>query len=137
MMQPESGRAACPEDNVIPGFAKLSKQELFDMAAAHVLKNGEPSVNARGSCTYSGIGCAAAPFLTETARNNLLGSWRGYTREGLLPSHEREFISLLQRCHDHWAGPMYRLTGPAFIEKFKESMAELAKEFSLSPAVLG
>lgn len=129
--------ASNPQDNVIPGFEKLSKQELFDMAAAHVLKNGEPAVNGQGSCTYKGIGCAAAPFLTEAARNALVGSWGGYARCGMLPAHERDFISEIQRCHDHWAGYQHELTGPAFIEKFKESMTELAKEFDLSPAILG
>ena len=54
----------------IPGFTKLSAQRLFDMSAEHVLKNGKPSLNANGTCTYGGIGCAAAPFLKESVRED-------------------------------------------------------------------
>ena len=125
-----------PQDNVIPGFEKLSKQELFDMAAAHILKNGEPSIEA-GACVYTGIGCAASPFLTERGKHELQGSWTQLRLNGTVPTHEYHFVQCMQQCHDEWGGFQHNLRGPDFIHKFKESMRELAKANNLSPAILG
>ena len=53
--------------NVIPGFESLTKQQLFDISSAHILKTRTRCVTSSGGCTYRGVGCAAAPFLTKKA----------------------------------------------------------------------
>ena len=118
--------------NVIPGFTELSKQQLFDMSAAHVIKNGKSSRNDGGFCVYSGIGCAAAPFLTEDARENLTAAWNSLCFSKQVPDHEADFILHLQYCHDR-ARPTW---GPEFIASYKKSMRELATSNYLSAAVL-
>ena len=129
-----------PEDNVIPGFEKLSKQELFDMAAAHVLKNGKASMWG-GSCSYKGIGCAAAPFLTPERREGNPGSWLTLSRREEVPQHEATFIQDLQLCHDAPAAEQRdaggRYDDKWFIEQYKMKMKLLAKANNLSPAILG
>lgn len=115
--------------NVIDGFENLTKQQLFDMAAAHVLKNGRPSMIG-GQCSYRGIGCAAAPFLTDSARKVLLGSWTGLVGDRRVPEHEKGFIQKLQDCHDAYAG------AEQFITLYKRSMSSLAEELNLDPSIL-
>ena len=119
--------------NVIPGFTSLSKQQLFNMSAAHVIKNGKSSRDDRtGRCIYSGIGCAAAPFLTKDARENLSAPWDSLCFSQQVPNHEADFILHLQRCHDR-ARPTW---GLEFIASYKKSMRELATSNYLSAAVL-
>lgn len=118
--------------NVIDGFENLTQQQLFDMAAAHVLKNGRPSMD-RGACSYMGIGCAAAPFLTEEARKKLAGSWRGLVGDGAIPPHESIFIQRLQNCHDANACEECL---PHFTTLYKHDMCSVAEEFNLDPSIL-
>lgn len=129
--------------NVIPGFESLTKQQIFDMAAKHVLKNGEPSVNSGGYCSYAGIGCAAAPFLTPTARERLVGSWGSLLSErgrgnDTVPYHEHILISQTQECHDSLATGLYghTLVGEEFIQEFKVHMRHVATSHGLNTFVL-
>lgn len=118
--------------NVIEGFENLTKQQLFDMAAAHVLKNGRPSMIG-GACSYMGIGCAAAPFLTDSARKVLVGSWTGLVGDRKVPEHEEILIQRLQDCHDGFAGDKCHVQ---FITLYKRAMREVAKQFNLDPSIL-
>ena len=46
----------------IPGFKKMSKQRIFNLAVAHIAKTRKPSVDpSNRSCVYAGSGCNAAP----------------------------------------------------------------------------
>lgn len=114
--------------NVIEGFESLSKQEIFNMAAAHVLKNGKRS-SYNGACSYQGIGCAAAPFLTDSARGKLVGSWSSLFELELIPGHECAFIQRIQECHDY-------CDDLHFVAAFKAGMQGVAEDHNLDPSVL-
>lgn len=115
--------------HTIEGFEQLSKQQLFDMAAAHVLKNGRPSRAITGVCTYGGIGCAAAPFLKPESREALHGSWSTLIELGSVPAHEGQFVQELQCCHDTAHRDVL------FISDFQHKMLYLADEYGLSASV--
>lgn len=122
---------------VIDGFEKLTQQELFDKAAHHVQSNGRPSVRADNSCTYGGIGCAAAVFIKPEYREELRGSWPPAYREkdmGMhdyaLPSHQSPLIKDLQFAHD------YASKSVDFMAVWKVEMQKVAAKYSLSTAAL-
>lgn len=136
--------------NVIEGFESLTLQQLFDISARHVLANGRASYSTHlngdglvvgGSCVYSGIGCAAAPFLTPVARGWLKGRWEKLVAERLVPRHEWEFIQDLQDAHDRADRSKYQdcSDGPdqRFITSFKLRMKLLANRKGLDKSVLG
>lgn len=122
----------------IPGFEKLSKQEMFDMSLAHIRKTGVKSVGER-FCTYSGTGCAAAPFLRDEGKEQCdkIGSWDTLSRpqtqgtissparSQLVPDHEVWFIKAMQICHDGTHETR------DFLPQFENSMKELAKREGL------
>lgn len=86
----------------IEGFESLSKQDMFDKAAAHIIANG-PSFNiALDACRYGGSGCAAAVFIREDLRAiaDQHGSWRTLETMRLVPLHNFELIRSLQDTHD-------------------------------------
>lgn len=118
--------------NVIPGFESLTKQQLFDMAAKHVLTNGRPSFDEYGGqCSYKGIGCAAAPFLTEKAREVLNGSWGSLARGGYVPDNNKKFVQQIQDCHN-----LNSRGSDGFVNLFKISMKDVAKQHNLNTFVL-
>lgn len=116
--------------NVIDGFEQLTPQQCFDMAARHVLRNGRPGVDAGGSCVYSGIGCAAAPFLTEEAKSEFNYTWDQMP----VPNANRGLIRALQQAHDRAA--MDHLNGADFVSAFKRNATEVGAGFGLSLAAL-
>lgn len=126
----------------IEGFEKLSKQELFDMAAKHVLKNGEPSLDSNGAvCLYGGIGCAAAPFIKQGEHNtadkgNEHGetSWKSLFMADLVPEHFADFVMHLQGCHDSWTCADKDST--TFVQHFKTRMGILGQAEGLDISVL-
>jgi hypothetical protein len=133
---------------LIAGFASMSKQQLFDMAAKHVLANGKPSVEVQsdgyGVCCYSGIGCAAAPFIAPEWRNYSRGGWSHVAYEANC-DHEKFFIKELQKCHDGAAGASTRnhstlqytwIENPDFIEDYKTAMRQVAADYKLNTEVL-
>jgi hypothetical protein len=137
--------------NVIKGFESLSKQQMFDMSARHVLKNGRASYKAlkdhegremsSGTCVYSGIGCAAAPFLTPEARKKLIGRWEdGLVYGGLVPSYEAGFVQSLQDCHDNAKrtppGTMKGDRDTLFLKDYRSRMRWLASVEGLNADVL-
>jgi hypothetical protein len=118
--------------NVIDGFEQLTPQQCFDMAARHVLTNGKQSAEL-GSCVYSGIGCAAAPFLTSEARASLKAVWSELVDGLVVPAANGALIRGMQICHDDADDSD---GDAAFVSDFKRRMRSLAVEKGLSPAVL-
>jgi len=123
--------------NVIPGFESLTPQQCFDMSAKHVLKNGKACVSEQGNCVYSGIGCAAALFLTPEARSrademaNECGSdWLTLAGDSFVPKKNATLIRKIQTCHD-----LNKLEVP-FVDFFRRDMRELAKKEGLDDSVL-
>jgi hypothetical protein len=124
-----------PEENVIPGFKEMSKQQLFDMSARHILTTRQKSMISGGAkCIYSGLGCAAAPFLLpevrKSADNRTGTTWRALADiHHVVPYHEVDFIAELQHCHD-CADQDY------FMTHWESSTRRLANKYGLSIEVL-
>ncbi len=119
-------------ERTVPGFEQLSKQQLFDISAKHILSTGVKSVQPGGStCVFAGTGCAAAPFLKPEVRDELDKkgmAWDELVLAGYLPEHERELIFRLQCCHDQ--APK----GDSFLDYWREKMRGVADDFGLDPA---
>ena len=117
----------------IDGFESLTKQQMFDMSAKHVLANGRRSTN-DGGCIYSGIGCAAAPFIKleyrEDADRAEAGSgWSFLHDADLVPGHNSGLVAAMQECHDS-------AHSACFVGDFKKRMLEVAEWYNLSADVL-
>lgn len=120
---------------VIEGFENLSKQELFNMSARHILSTGQQST-AGTACIYGGTGCAAAPFLLPECRAGLDKyelNWTGLRDKGLVPDHEYHFVTQLQNCHDSFA---WRTAEIPFMDHWRKRMKAVATEHQLSSEVL-
>lgn len=118
----------------IPQLYTMSKQEIFDTSARHVLKNRRPSMRG-GICCYDGIGCAAAPFLKPESRHQAdteESTWDQLAVLGYVDQHELELIRELQKCHDD-AALEKRLD---FMAGWKESMLALGQHLNLNTDVL-
>lgn len=91
----------------IDGFEKLSAQEVFNISAKHLLKQGKKSESARdGNCKYRGPEgrmCAAGPFLkdehTYACENKTWGTLVAIRR---VPPNNDRLICKLQHVHDHY-----------------------------------
>lgn len=120
----------------IPGFEQLTKQQLFDMAAAHIKSTGKKSAS-NGICCYASSGCAASPFLQKKRREDadlVAGSaatgWRALQLEKYVPDTHASFVEELQTCHD-WAED-----GEHFMIQWTGGMIRLAERHGLSSTVL-
>jgi hypothetical protein len=91
-------------DNVISGFENLTYEQCIEMSVRHVHRTGKKSRESKGGgvfmCSYRGVGCAAAPFLTPEARNKLEGAWDHLVAKELVPGFNGRLIQTLQSCHD-------------------------------------
>lgn len=133
----------------IPGFEQMSQQQLFDTSVAHVAKTRTRSVRtsrdplglsgSKPVCVYSGCGCAAAPFLLESERDNAdgLGGWTSLVNRQVVPLHEADFVRELQRAHDLGADvknsdPNYE----PFMVGWKRRMYNIADIFKLDTTEL-
>lgn len=116
---------------LIEGFNSLTKQQIFDMAAKHVLSNGR-ACYINGACSYAGIGCAASVFLHEEVRSTTIGSWSYIMNLEGGSRHESQLIQQIQWVHDDFAN----LDADDFIEQFVKGMREIADRFSLNTEVL-
>lgn len=145
MIDPANTRPRITIDNL----DNLSKQELFDMSAHHILSTRLKSFNiSTRTCSYSGFGCGAAPFLKSDYRElaDSFGSWdslvgcswdgsigissaRTSTRNFTISGHEHRFIRELQRCHDN-------APEENFISEWTWKMRVLAEEYQLNSKVL-
>ncbi len=86
----------------IEGFETKSKQELFDMAAKHIIANGPSFNTSLQSCRYGGSGCAAAVFICDHLRSfaDGIGSWRSLLAQNVIPENNFELVRSLQDTHD-------------------------------------
>lgn len=122
----------------IDGFEKLTKQEMFDISAKHILSTRTKSTASGGfPCEYAGRGCAAAPFIKMDMRSyadTIQGfyanssAWLDLMGEKLVPMHEASFVAALQKCHD-------KADSNLFMEEFICSMRYLARRFDLNTYV--
>ena len=124
---------------LISNFDQLTKQDMFDMALAHVRKNGKQSKH-NGGCCYTGIGCAASVFidpesLAKMPPDNDGRSWERLVMVNELSEHEHVFVSRLQTCHDDY-GASYKLSDAdndaAFMQQYETRMRKLAEEHDLT-----
>lgn len=121
----------------IKGFEKLTKQQMFDMTAAHILSTGIKSENANG-CQYAGSGCAASVFIKPELREacDAVGYWGdlvSLNRAKMMmtaPAHEKNFVSQLQTAHDT-ASP------ENFLADWKAKMLTLACTHELDASIFG
>ena len=128
----------------IDGFESLTKQQMFDISAKHILAAGKCSVNDQGTCSYAGSGCAAAPFIREDQREIADGldtsgwgaGWQWLSNNGHVPKREDDFVVRLQLCHDDNAATVSNKEDFNFMELWEDSMRILAAEHGLSTAVL-
>lgn len=125
-----------PSDNVIPGFQDLTPQECFDLAATHILSTGQASINENGRCSYNGIGCAASPFLTPEARENLVSTWTTLQQMGLVPDANLQLIDQLQDAHDDIAGAVLNRPELKFMDLWRAEMREIARRFHLDATLV-
>jgi len=118
----------------IPGFKKMSKQRIFNLAVAHIAKTRQPSVNDDGNCAYAGSGCNAAPLLLPSAHVAMdkIGGWDELVAKGKVPENNADFIERLQAAHDQ-AWTRHR---DNFMEMWKDNMYNLANRYNLSVSTL-
>lgn len=124
---------------LISNFDQLTKQDMFDMALAHVRKNGKQSMH-DGKCCYTGIGCAASVFidpesLAKLSQKNNGQRWKNLVMNNGLSMHERAFVSSLQGCHDRYI-PAHELSDAEndvlFMRQYEEHMRALADKHDLT-----
>lgn len=112
--------------NVIKGFEKLTPQQVFDISLKHVRTTRKQCVVDK-ACSYKGIGCAAAPFLSEVGKKTLMGGWHLLAHIGDVPKNNASLIDAIQNCHDGWM-PSYDLI---FMDHFNSNMEHVARRYSL------
>jgi hypothetical protein len=128
---------------LIEGFSLLTKQQIFDISAKHVLANGKPSVvlsdaGKYNGCVYTGIGCAAAPFILPEDREVARGSWYTVSNDAD-NKHEHLLIQEMQNCHDNASIAGERgedCLSLNFIEEYKKRMLVVASANGLNTSVL-
>lgn len=119
-----------PDDNVIPGFRKMSKQRIMDKARAHINITRKASMNQSRNCVYAGSGCNAAPLVNPSKRAvfDKIGPWSELVEKGKVPGNNAEFISLIQDAHDSAASA----SPSGFIDNYNENMKFVAKKYKLN-----
>lgn len=124
----------------IPNFESLSEQEMFDMAARHLLTTRIPSITWGGDdgvCTYSNSGCAASVFLRPECRSIADGSgtWESLVSRGEAPPHRDTFVRLLQLAHDETACKTVDCLD-LWLPIWKERMRRIAEQHQLDASIL-
>lgn len=122
-----------PNYMTIPGFEDMTAQQVFDMSAAHLLRQMVRSEKP-GACLYrSGeLACAAGVFLTDAGAeiaDSMGGSdgspWDRVVAAKIAPSTNESLIGSLQAIHD-FREP----------DEWRRALRLLAKEYNLNHAVL-
>lgn len=111
----------------IDGFENMTAQECLDLSVNHLFTTMKKSMNG-GECTYTGSGCAAAPFIKPEFRkamdtnapNKTSSSWSGICRDGYASSENSKLIIGLQQSHD---GCHYEY-GKEFLQEFAKRVKE-------------
>ena len=121
----------------IDDFENLTKQQMFDMAAKHILTTKKKSVSEHGACLYSGSGCAASVFIKPEFRktaddlDSLDGTgWSHLVCENLVPDHLPKFVVDLQVAHD------CSDSGPNFLTDYVQRMCVVAARYKLDSSIL-
>lgn len=107
----------------VRNFSQMSEQTIFDKAVKHIGTTGKQSKRGE-SCTYTGSGCNAAPFLMlDKLPKKLNGqSWGTLLKAKLVPETHALFMDDLQFAHDN----VERRSGKAFKKGYDEEMRVLA-----------
>jgi hypothetical protein len=138
--------------NTIEGFESLTKQQIFDLSAKHILNtklksegmldmvSADTTIKQFSVCLYGGSGCGASVFLTDDAKakfdlisgnsDTAGGSWGQLVCNGDVPSHEEYLITDLQIAHDR------SKAGEHFVEDWKEKMVCVANNHKLDTSIL-
>lgn len=115
----------------IKGFAQMAPQQVLEMSVRHVAANGKPSVNESGQCVYSGIGCAAAPFIQPAKRAGAeFKNWTGLASQHRIPYIHALLVGRLQDAHDT-AYHNTRPSGEYFLPEFFTRAREVALDYRL------
>lgn len=114
----------------IPGLEEKTEQQILEMSVAHVLRMGRKSLRNKAAslvedgfvCCYSGIGCAARPFLREECLSaaDKIGAWNNLVGAHCAPQKHQKLIQQLQSCHDG-------ADSQRFMERYKENIRKLLK----------
>lgn len=120
-----------PDNNVIKGFRKMSKQRIYDRAVKHIDTTRVKSFKIN-QCVYSGTGCNAAPLLVEEFREKAdhYGAWSELVTIGVVPATNEAFISDLQTAHDR------SQNDSSFMRYWLRNMRELAEKYKLNTTAL-
>ena len=137
----------------IDGFESLTKQQMFDISAKHILSTGRPSYvndsNGVHGCVYRGSGCAAAPFIREEERKKAdqpkayygtkypYSGWNDLASNNLVPRHHQDLVTDFQICHDTDASKVVTVEHQAiWLSNWKAAMLRVAKRHDLDPSIL-
>lgn len=104
----------------------MTAQEVFDVAATHLLEQGVRSVN-NHVCRYEGgsVCCAAAPFIKNYTSDMENSTYPALVTQHGQPDAHETLVAQLQMIHDNGE-----------IEEWKEELLRLAEKNNLSPDVL-
>lgn len=115
----------------IPELETMTAQEVFDKALQHVYATKKKS-GSNERCMYSGIGCAASPFLIKEYRkhasNRKNSAWVDLVQTNTVIDKHIILISRIQGAHDY-AGME---SEKDFMDDFVYDMKEIANEFELN-----
>ncbi len=124
----------------IDGFETLTRQQLFDMSASHIMAQGKPGITSTGNCSYS-QGCAASIFIKPEliAEADIGGSWDDLEREEYVPETNSDFVNTLQLAHDRAALASLRDDSSdlgGFMADWSQRMRDIAKVYNLNTEAL-
>ena len=127
----------------IDGFETLTRQQLFDMSASHIMTQGKPGMASTGNCSYS-QGCAASVFIKPEliAEADSGGSWDDLEREEYVPETNSDFVNKLQLAHDRAAlAALASLRDDSsdlggFMADWSQRMRDIAKVYNLNTEAL-
>lgn len=132
----------------VDNFEQLSKQELFDRAASHIITQGSPGWNEESrTCSYT-MGCAASVFIKPEYREKAdkCGIWYYLRSAELVPHYEVQFVRDLQMAHDNavdssreeleYTAPSNEDVTRSFFKYWVKYMHAVAEEFNLNPNIL-
>jgi hypothetical protein len=105
----------------------MTAQEVFDVAATHLLEQGERSKDDSFNCQYDGgsVCCAAAPFIKNYTSDMENSTYPEVVTGYGQPDTHETLVAQLQIIHD-----------TTEVEEWKGELLRLAERNKLSPDVL-
>jgi hypothetical protein len=117
----------------------MTRQEIFNTVARHLLTQGKPARSELGACYYrhKGLKCAAGALLPDDlelsdARNGIpFGKLREATPvlQEMFEDEDVAFIEALQNIHDVMDHVMWRKGLEAFSKRYMLSTRVIEEEF--------